>query len=268
MTKTTELLTAALLASLAWSLVENAGAQDVPAPDAVTEDDADGEPGYSARLKKNIEKIRSRQMERTTATYDLLIDQIGLSPDERTALIEMLANDAAAEYMVAGQDGEYRPGREIDTEEQFGRIEALIGSAKAAQFRKRSENIGRYGLLADVSSALEARGTPVQDDQREGLLEILVSVHARLMEAERQEDDDDCEKIIERGLEYGDTMYRLILEQAPGVLDEDQVVALDAAVSDTLRWQRERVEQRRKRRPSGSLTDAGCSYPAPVLRGR
>ncbi len=247
-------------------------AEKIAAPDAVVSADAaepakEGEPKKKednnfmsgiAKMYKDPEMkkvMRAQQAMGIRMMYSDLAKELGLSPDEATRVMELLADRQmaiSAKSMEAfGGGGETDPakmeevGKTIASsrEEYDAQLKSVLGDAKMAKLTDYERSLGDRMQLNQIQQSLSATGTALKDNEKQGLLNIMkeerqkspanvfdpankdVSAQMKALQSE-----DSVNQLIQSSEDFNDR----VLARARTVLSPDQTNAFETAQKQQL----------------------------------
>ncbi len=226
-----------------------------PAPQADQKDGAVAADQEVSRSSVNDEIRRRRTPEPDEATlradmrkqatqdiresYSLLLGDLDVSAAEKQDL-EAVLIDMLVEGMWTGTSTFQIRGRKIPQQERYERIAAVIGDQKLLNFLELEQNVHAYWETTQVARLLRRNDVPLTEKQRDGVFDILVEVDALYPRTSPPPDvDNDSEEWMEHVLAQYDEHDRHVIELAPSVLAQDQVVSL---FNQYQRMSRERVD--------------------------
>jgi hypothetical protein len=190
--------------------------------------------------------IRKSATEEVRDSYALLLEDLTLTLEERNDLVALLIEMQIEGMWSRGSTWEIR-GRNIPDQERYERIAAVIGDQKLLAFLELQQNQRAYWETTQIARLLRRRGIPLTETQRDGVFEILVEVNARYPHTSPPTDvDDDSVEWIEHVLMQYDEHDRHVIELAPSVLSQDQVVRLFAQYQSMSRERVSSVEHAKK----------------------
>jgi hypothetical protein len=217
-------------------------------PDAQNGPRAQSEETGNARNRAPFDEATARERMRQSATeeirdeYALLLEDLPLGAQEKADLVDLLI-----EMRIEGTwSGEIR-GRTISDQERYERIAAVIGDQKLVALIALEENRQAYWETTQIARLLRRKNRPLTEKQRDGVFEILVEVGARYPHTPPPADvDNDSVEWIEHILMQYDEHDRHVIELAPSVLSQDQVVRLFAQYQSMSRERIASVERAKK----------------------
>jgi hypothetical protein len=212
--------------------------------------------------------MRARMRKITTgdirASYSLLFDELGLTPQEREDLLALLVELQLEATYYTSRDGTQIHGRTVGPTERHARIAAVIGDEKLDELLLLEVNRSAYWETQQITSLLRRLDVPLTEAQRDGVFEILVEVQDRYPQAPPPTDVDvQSVEWIDHDLTQQDEFDRHVLELAPSVLSPAQVAYLFKAYDAMSRDRISSVEMQKKRRAAGdgAITELGWTTP-------
>lgn len=188
---------------------------------AVTErvTDADNIPPVECDDEGAIEKrVREHAIREVAEVYSLLFDHLDLAQNERTALLSLLVD-----LRVAASHTPCKRGRELDAQDRSNKIAAIIGDTKVEQFFTLERNIGSYAEVAFIDCVLEKHNRPMDEAERDKVLQILVAIRDRELTFPGSDADRGSIESLEYLLAEVDERERLFFEQVGSALSAEQV---------------------------------------------
>jgi len=190
--------------------------------------------------------IRKNATEEVRDSYALLLEDLTLTPEEKTDLVALLIEMQIEGAWARGRTWEIR-GRVIPDQERYERIAAVIGDQKLLELLELQQNQRAYWETAQIERLLQRKDVPLTEKQRDGVFDILVEVGARYPDAPPPADlDDESVEWIEHVLMQYDERDRHVIELAPSVLSQDQVVGLFAKYQSMSQERIDSVERAKK----------------------
>jgi hypothetical protein len=190
--------------------------------------------------------MRKQATQDVRDSYSLLLEDLDL-PSEQTKDLEALLIDMLVEGMWSGTSTFEIRGREIPQQERYERIAGVIGDHNLLRFLELEQNSRAYWETQMIASLLRRNDLPLTKIQRDGVLDILVEVNARYPHTAPPADvDDESVEWIEHVLMQHDEHDRHVMELAPSVLSQDQVVRLFAKYQSMSRERVDSVERAKK----------------------
>ena len=228
----------------------------------VTEAPSDTRAGNNTRRRAPPDENAFREQVKRQTTqdvqdeYSLLLEDLGLAPEERDALVALLIEiQIAATYISGGQ-----PPITMPEQERLDSIAAIIGDPKLQQFLALEQKRGAYWEVGKIGSLLRRNGVPLTDTQRDGLLKILVDVHDRYTMPPSDLDRDSIEYV-----EYVQTQWdeydRHAIELTPSVLSPTQGVYLFEQYQRMADERAQSLERHKKRRAANPTKDVLLDFP-------
>jgi hypothetical protein len=216
--------------------------------------------------------MRKQATQDIRLSYSLLLEHLDVPPEQREGL-EAVLIDMLVEGMWTGTSTFEIRGREIPLQERYERLAAVVGDQKLLEFLALEENVRAYGETALIARLLRRKDVPLTQTQRDGVLDILVEVHARYpYEEPPAELDRRSDEYIDHRLKQLDDVDRHVVELAPSVLSPTQVAYLFGAYDYMSRERRSDVERQKERKAAGDplfmrfgWTTPG-RWPAEVMR--
>ncbi|MBN1240019.1 MAG: hypothetical protein JXB36_16065, partial [Gammaproteobacteria bacterium] len=195
-----------------------------------------------------LERLTEDVTREVRATYALLFEHLGLTPLEKDALFELLAEDELARTWL---DDKAPLGNPMDEHERSSRIAAIIGDAKLHEFSALERNAPSYWEVGVIGALLERNGVPLTAAQRDGLFEILMDVRDRVSPSPAGKilSIESLERAVTQINEY----QRHVVELAPSVLSPEQVVYLHGRYQDMSYRRFQDIERKRQEAADGTL---------------
>jgi len=226
--------------------------------------DSETPPNFDSASNSNVvDEETDRKMVREESTqdiqrvYPLLLKNLNLTSNENDALLALLIED-----LVATTRTRYSDGIGMDEQERSDRIAAIIGQDKLQPFLELERNLSSYRDVGRVGPALQQSGVPLTDAQKDGLVEIFITVRNQ---QEWEPPSDLAPNTIER-LEYRLTLEdeydRLVLELAPSVLSSRQVQYLFDRYEASSYQRANALERQRQQMDDPSRRDIPLMYPS------
>jgi hypothetical protein len=166
------------------------------------------------------DETREGAREDTERSYLLMFEHLGLSAEERQALLALLV-----EIRIAGTWASDTRGRIISESERAERIARVIGRAKLQEFLALERNLSKYWETSSIGALLKGRGVALSDIQRDRLFKILVDAED-LYRAAPPDLDRNSIEYLEYLIADRDEYERHVLELAPSALSSRQVIYL------------------------------------------
>jgi hypothetical protein len=193
-------------------------------------------------------------------SYSLLLEDLAL-PEEQTKDLEALLIDMLIEGMWAGTRTFEIRGRTIPQEERYERIAGVIGDQNLLRFLELEQNSRAYWETQMIASLLRRNDLPLTKAQRDGVFDILVEVNVRYPHTSPPADvDNKSIEWIEHVLRQYEEHDRHVMELAPSVLSQDQVVRLFAKYESMARERLDSVERAKKLKAEQPGRFRGWSY--------
>jgi hypothetical protein len=213
-----------------------------------------------------LKPVREKVIRDTDRIYSLLFTHLGLTAQEKDALLAFLV-----EVQLAGTDATYRRdgtiyrhrGEKMDPDERANRIAVIIGDAKLEQFLTLERSLASYSEAGSIAALLKTRGAPVNDTQRDGLFRVLVETRDQYLTTTPLSDlETKSLEHLEQLLTQINEYERHVMELAPSVLSADQVVYLHERYQYMAYRRADALELQRKQRANGTIAgDSLWWYP-------
>jgi hypothetical protein len=215
---------------------------------------------------KMKEMMRAQQATGVNMMYGSLAKELGLSPDEAKQVLALLAErqgELTAKGMKAFDKGAVdaqalaETGKETEAaraayDEQ---LKNVLGADKFAKFQEYERTIGERFALDQVQRQLAAGGTPLEEKQTQGLLEIMKQERQQTpptpfdaanrggaAQAQAMQSDEAVNGWIKTQEDYN----RRVLTRARTVLSPDQILAFEAAQKQQMEMQQMGVKMGRE----------------------
>jgi hypothetical protein len=209
-----------------------------------------------------LAELRRSAMREVQQSYLLLLDGLGLTPQERRDLIAVLVELQVDSAWSDWRNGAFQKrGRTIGAKERHERIAAAIGGEKLDELLLLEVNSAAYWETQQITSLLERKQAPLTREQRDGVLGILVQVRERYPETEPDLESHSVE-YIEKTLAQMDDFDRHVVELATSVLSATQVAHLSEEYQWMARQRIDLVELQKKRRTERPGRGVGWTVPA------
>ena len=171
--------------------------------------------------------LRKRANQDIQESYSLLLDELGLTPQERAdltaVLVELQVDSAWAGSTDGG--GYQKRGRTIGPRERHERIAAVVGDQKLDEFLLLESNASEYYETYQIASLMRRKQLPLTERQRDGVFDILVEVRRYRTELPPEIDPGSIERVAHT-IKQHDEHDRHVVELASSVLTPTQVVHL------------------------------------------
>ena len=164
------------------------------------------------------EWVREETSREIDETYSLLLDHLEITSAEKEAMLALLIEDAISNTRTAHSSGEG-----MTPEERSDRIAAIIGESKLEQFLALEGHSAEYTEVERIRAMLDRRNLPLSDRQRDGFLEILISVRGQDTRVLGSDTEPGSIRWLEQRVSQMDEYERLVMELAPSVLSSKQV---------------------------------------------
>jgi hypothetical protein len=209
-------------------------------------------------------ELRKQSLQNIRQWYSFLLDDLGLTPQQREDAVAVLAELQVDGVSLYGQEGEFQKrGRTVGPEERHERIAAAIGERKLDEFLVLEVNLGSYSETQQIASLLRRKDVPLTEKQRDGVFEIVVDVRNRYPITQPPANIDSRSlEYIEHTLAQLDDIDRHIVELAPSVLSATQVAHLSEEYQWMARQRIDDLEMQKRRRAERPGEDFGWMYPA------
>lgn len=227
----------------------------------VTEAPSDTRTGHNVRERLPLDENTLREQLRRHAakdirdSYSLLLEDLGLAPEEKEALVALLI-----EINIAAMSTRYQRGTTMPEQERLDKIAAIISDPKLRQFLELERNLGEYWEVGRIGSLLQRNGAPATDTQRDGLMKILGDVHDQYT---MPPSDDPVNSFarLEYHLTQLDEYDRHVVELIPSVLSPTQVVYVFEAYQRMAYQRADALERQKKQRAAQPSADLPLFYP-------
>ena len=213
-----------------------------------------------------LKRVREKVVRDADRIYSLLFAHLGLTAQEKDALLAFLV-----EVQLAGTDAGYRRdgtiyrhrAEKMDPDERANRIAVIIGDPKLEQFLTLERNLLSYSEAGSIAALLQTRGAPVNDTQRDGLFRVLVETRDQYLKTAPLSDlETKSLEHLEQLLAQINEYERHVVELAPSVLSQDQVVYLHERYQNMAYRRADALELQRKQRADGTIAaDSSWWYP-------
>ncbi|HEX8295115.1 MAG TPA: hypothetical protein VF593_02365 [Chthoniobacteraceae bacterium] len=239
-------------------------AEAVPAGDLKPEETKAKAPGdfmksvakmYSDPKMK--EMMKSQQKVGINMMYSGLAKELGLAPDEAREVLDLLAErqvETITKVMGSvGKEGEAAEALvstaakdKEATEAHEAQLRRVLGGERYAQFQDYEKTLGERMAIREVSNQLAAGGTPLEEGQSSGLLQIMKEERLRTVASPLDGRDRNpanqikalqSEDAVNRWEQSQQDFNRRVLERARTVLSPDQVLALEASQKQQFQMQ-------------------------------
>jgi hypothetical protein len=202
--------------------------------------------------------MKSQMSMMTKMQYRDLSGVLKLSPQESEQVMALLEDRQLA---IAGDpwalmaDGELdlKKMEELDAKtkatkkEYDDKLKAVLGEEKFKQMEDYDKGAGARMMMSQLDQSLSASGTTLQPDQRNQLLQIMVDERKNSPPSPFDETGVDAAKnwkammddtAIDRWMTQESDYHRRILQNAPKVLNPDQVNELQKAFTQAMEMQK------------------------------
>ncbi|HSC13938.1 MAG TPA: hypothetical protein VLI71_02425 [Gammaproteobacteria bacterium] len=204
--------------------------------------------------------MRKQAAQDVRDSYSLLLEDLDV-PAEQKKDLEALLIDMLVEGMWTATSTFEIRGREIPQQERYERIADVIGDQNLLRFLELEQNSRAYWETQMIASLLRRNDLPLTKTQRDGVFDILVEVNARYPHSSPPADvDDESVEWIEHVLMTHEEHDRHVMELAPTVLSQDQVVRLFAKYQSMSRERVDSVERAKKLKAEQPGRFRGWSY--------
>lgn len=203
-------------------------AQGSQSPNSAADDGATRRRSRPPRDEATIlADLRKRANQDVHDVYSLLLDELGLTPQQRQDLFAVLVELQVESTWSGPSDGGYQKrGRTIGLQERYDRITAAVGDEKLDEFLLLEVRVNEYWETQQIARLLRRKQVPLTEQQRDGLFGILVEVRDRYQSEPPPEIDPGSIERVAHTIEQHDEHDRLVVELAPSVLTPAQVVLL------------------------------------------
>ena len=171
-------------------------------------------------------RSREYQTPEVQLTYGLLLEHLGLTAQEKDALLSLLIDMRVEGGTFVSHGKVIFPGRTQSEDERLNRIAAVIGDAKLQQFLELERDLRSYVEVGRLGAVLEYDGAPLTDAQRDGLFKIVADVRHHESKPAVNFDPFSIAS-LEDELARRSEFERHVVELVPSVLAPNQVVYLD-----------------------------------------
>ena len=179
--------------------------------------DTDRDPSTSHLVDEDRKRVRESATREVQEVYSLLLEHLGLTANEKDALLAFLIEDK-----ISRTTTRYSRGKAMNAQERANDIAAIIGDAKLQEFLALEQNLNSYLEVQRVASGLRRDGMPLTDAQQDDYLKILLDVRNRDVISNVDTEPGSIEQ-LKQTLAQMDENERLIMELAPSVLSSSQV---------------------------------------------
>ncbi len=216
----------------------------------------DAEGNGAAGMMKNMAKMlkdpemkkmmRAQQGMGIRMMYGDLTKELGLSPEEQDAVMDLLTDRqlamSAKGMEMMGGDGKMDPAKmeemgkatTASNEEFNAKIKEAVGADRFTKFQDFEKTVGDRFLLQQGAPQFAASGAPLQDAQRDGLLRIMSEERTNSPAAALQPNSTDPAAQM-RAMESDEGMHamlasqedynRRVLQRAGEVLSPEQLAS-------------------------------------------
>ena len=198
--------------------------------------------------------IRSQQAMGVRMMYGDLAKELGLSPDEATQVMELLTErqlgmaakgmelmggEAADEAKLA-EAGEAAKASREEFDQQ---LRGVLGEERMKKLENYERTLGDRMALQQYQQSLAASGTPITDQQRDGLLEIMADERLKTPPNPLEANNKDMAAQI-KAMQSGEGLDQFVqstqdfnqrvLTRVRSILNPDQVNAFESAQKQQL----------------------------------
>lgn len=224
-----------------------------PAGEAGTDVGAKKEEGGFAGMMKKMftdpemkKTMRAQQTMGIQMMYGEMAKELGLAPDDARQVMELLADrqmamSAAGMKMLGGEtkDGDMEEvGKQVNESREGydNQIKAILGEDGYKQFQEYERTIGERAQMTQYKQAFNATGTPLNDAQATGLLNIMKEERIKEPASPLDPNNKDVGAAM-KAMQSDETMDRLmanqdefgkrVLTRARTVLSPDQMTQFE-----------------------------------------
>jgi hypothetical protein len=263
------------------------------APVAANPDAKKDEGGFAGMMKKMFtdpemkKAMRSQQAMGVQMMYGELAKELGLAPDDARQVMELLADRQmamSAEGMkmfggdaVDGGAAEESSKKIAESQKEYdAQLEAILGKDGMAKMKDYERTIGERMQMQQYKQAFAASGTPLEEKQAAGLLNIMKE--ERLKEAPSPLDPTNkdvgaamkamqSDEVFDKLMASQDELGRRVLTRARTVLSPDQMTQFEKIQKQQLDLQRMGMKMGRQMMKNGQeKAPAPPAPPQPVLK--